>query len=117
MPKYLVDEISKKQNIDIVETRDISDEVLKSDVIYVTRIQKERFPDPQEYHRLKSAYVIDSSMLQKAKEDTIIMHPLPRVDEISTDVDTMKNAVYFPQAGNGVPVRMALISLLLGCDI
>ncbi len=117
MPKYLVDEISKKQNIDIVETRDISEEVLKSDVIYVTRIQKERFPDPQEYHRLKSAYVIDSSMLQKAKEDTIIMHPLPRVDEISTDVDTMENAVYFPQAGNGVPVRMALISLLLGCDI
>ena len=117
MPKYLVEEISEKKNIDMVETRDISDEVLKSDVIYVTRIQKERFPDPQEYHRLKSAYVIDSSMLQKAKEDTIIMHPLPRVDEISADVDTMENAVYFSQARNGVPVRMALISLLLGLEI
>ncbi|MCK5451892.1 MAG: aspartate carbamoyltransferase [Candidatus Aenigmarchaeota archaeon] len=114
MPKYLVDELSAKPNIEIVELPEISSKVLNSDVIYVTRIQKERFPDPQEYHRLKSAYVIDAQLMENAAEDTILMHPLPRVDEISGDVDSLKSAVYFNQAGYGVPTRMALITLLLG---
>ncbi|MEA2003742.1 MAG: aspartate carbamoyltransferase [archaeon] len=113
MPRYLVDELSAKPNIEIAEVQEISGEVLKSDVVYVTRIQKERFPDPQEYHRLKSAYVIDAKLMKNAAEDTIIMHPLPRVDEISGDVDSLKSAVYFSQAGYGVPTRMALITLLL----
>ena len=114
MPRYLVDELSAKPNIEIVELPEISSKVLNSDVIYVTRIQKERFPDPQEYHRLKSAYVIDAQLMENAAEDTILMHPLPRVDEISGDVDSLKSAVYFNQAGYGVPTRMALITLLLG---
>ncbi|MCK5289888.1 MAG: aspartate carbamoyltransferase, partial [Candidatus Aenigmarchaeota archaeon] len=79
MPRYLVDELSAKPNIEIVELPEISGKVLNSDVIYVTRIQKERFPDPQEYHRLKSAYVIDADLMKNAAEDTIVMHPLPRV--------------------------------------
>ena len=117
MPAYLVDEIREKSGIKMTETSEITDAVLKSDVIYVTRIQKERFPDPEEYHRLKTAYVIDKGLMSMAKKDTIVMHPLPRVDEISTDMDSMDNAVYFNQAGLGVPVRMALISLLLGYDL
>ncbi|MBW6462030.1 MAG: aspartate carbamoyltransferase [DPANN group archaeon] len=117
MPAYLVDEIREKSGIKITETSEISDAVLKSDIIYVTRIQKERFPDPEEYHRLKTTYVIDKELMSMVKQDTIIMHPLPRVDEISTDIDSLDNAVYFNQAGLGVPVRMALISLLFGYGI
>ncbi|NOQ55268.1 MAG: aspartate carbamoyltransferase [Nanohaloarchaea archaeon] len=117
MPAYLIDEIKEKSGMKITETSEISDAALNSDIIYVTRIQKERFPDPAEYHRLKNAYIIDKGLMSMAKKDTIVMHPLPRVDEISTDMDSMDNAVYFNQAGLGVPVRMALISLLLGYNL
>ena len=87
------------------------------DVIYVTRIQKERFPDPTEYNRVVGSYRIDIDLLKHAKEDVIVMHPLPRVNEIDPEVDKTKHALYFKQAFYGVPVRMALLSLLLGADV
>ncbi len=79
------------------------------DVLYVTRIQKERFPDPAEYERVKGSYRIDAALLKNAKEDMIILHPLPRVDEIALDVDSTPHARYFKQAAYGVPIRMALL--------
>jgi aspartate carbamoyltransferase catalytic subunit len=84
------------------------------DVLYVTRIQKERFPDVAEYAKVKGAYRIDFKTLEKAKKDMIILHPLPRVDEIASEVDALPQARYFQQVGNGVAVRMTLLSLVLG---
>ncbi|MFA5799632.1 MAG: aspartate carbamoyltransferase [Candidatus Peribacteraceae bacterium] len=85
---------------------------LDADVIYMTRVQQERFADRSEYERLKLKYVLKASMLKG--KNVVVMHPLPRVGEIATDVDPLKNAAYFRQASNGVPVRMALLSMLLG---
>lgn len=84
------------------------------DVLYVTRIQKERFPDAAEYAKVKGAYKIDQKTLKNAKTDMIVMHPLPRVDEIAPEVDETPQARYFQQVRNGVMVRMALLSLVLG---
>jgi aspartate carbamoyltransferase catalytic subunit len=83
------------------------------DVLYVTRIQKERFADPAEYERLKGSYVLDRALLERTNPAVTVMHPLPRVDEIATDVDALPNAAYFRQARNGVWVRMALMALIL----
>jgi len=85
-----------------------------ADVLYVTRIQKERFPDPAEYQKVAGMFRIDLAMLKDVKRDMIIMHPLPRVTEIAPEVDATEHAMYFEQAFNGVPVRMALLSLVLG---
>jgi aspartate carbamoyltransferase catalytic subunit len=91
------------------------DEVIKdADVLYVTRIQKERFPDPAEYQKVAGMYRIDMDLLKDVKTDLIIMHPLPRVGEIDPAVDATAHAKYFDQAFNGVPVRMALLGLVLG---
>jgi len=87
-----------------------------SDVIYCTRIQKERFPDPQEYERVKDAYVIDNSSIEGIEDKAIIMHPLPRVTEINPEIDRTRHARYFEQAKNGIPVRMTLLSLVSGVD-
>ena len=84
------------------------------DVLYVTRIQKERFPDAAEYAKVKGAYRIDQKTLKNAKKDMIVMHPLPRVDEIAPEVDATPQARYFKQVCNGVVVRMALLALVLG---
>ena len=92
------------------DIEDISD----VDVLYVTRIQKERFPDPEEYNKVAGSYRIDAKTLEKVKDDMIVMHPLPRVDEISPEVDKTRHAAYFRQTFNGVPVRMALLALVLG---
>ncbi len=92
-------------------------EVLPSlDVLYVTRIQQERFPDESEYRAVAGEYQIDARTLESAKDDLVVMHPLPRVDEIAHDVDETTHAKYFQQAHNGVPVRMALLDFLLGGD-
>jgi aspartate carbamoyltransferase catalytic subunit len=80
----------------------------------VTRIQKERFPDAEEYNRVVGSYSVNKALLEQAKKDLIVMHPLPRVVEINPDVDNTPHALYFKQAFNGVPVRMALLSLVLG---
>lgn len=90
------------------------DEVLpEADVIYVTRIQRERFPDVQEYEKVRGSYTIDGKTIGKAKKDVAVMHPLPRLDEISHSVDHMKNAIYFKQASYGKELRAALLALML----
>src|SRR5919198_3745494 len=90
------------------------DEVLsEADVIYVTRIQRERFPDVQEYEKVKGSYTIDEKTLAKAKKDVAVMHPLPRLDEISHSIDHTKNAIYFKQASYGKELRAALLALML----
>ena len=86
----------------------------ESDVVYVTRIQRERFEDPAEYDRLRGSYVLDMDMVRQAKPGITIMHPLPRVDEIAWAVDAYQGAAYFRQAANGVPIRMALLALVTG---
>jgi len=97
-----------------VITEYLDDAVANADVLYVTRIQRERFPDPSEYQKVAGTYRIDKALLEKAKSDIIVMHPLPRVNEIAPEVDDTPNAKYFQQAANGVPVRMALLNGLLG---
>ena len=101
----------KEHNIRYTETEDIA-AGLGCDVLYMTRVQQERFADKTEYERLKLKYVLNADMVRDSK--TIVMHPLPRVGEISPDVDALKNAAYFRQARNGVPMRMALLDMLLG---
>ena len=110
MPAHVTDELNNKWS-----THESLEDVLeKLDVLYVTRIQKERFPDIEDYKKVAGAYKIDAELLQMAKSKMRILHPLPRVDEISTDVDDTKHAAYFRQAFNGVPVRMALLEELIG---
>jgi aspartate carbamoyltransferase catalytic subunit len=104
----------KSTGLNIYETESLEEVLSISDVLYVTRIQKERFPDPTEYEKVKGSYRINIEILKNAKDDLIILHPLPRIDEIDMNVDYTKHAYYFKQAANGVPVRMALLSLLLG---
>jgi aspartate carbamoyltransferase catalytic subunit len=103
-----------KEKIDVVERGEIDEVLPEVDVLYVTRIQKERFPDPAEYAKVKGAYQIDLATLKRAKESLIIMHPLPRVDEIAPEVDATPYARYFQQVWNGVVIRMALLALILG---
>ena len=99
--------------IPVKESGDIK-EALQADIIYMTRIQRERFDDPAEYERLKGSYVLNRDLVEKGKKGVVIMHPLPRVDEITTDVDDLPNAAYFRQAHNGVYLRMALLAMVLG---
>jgi aspartate carbamoyltransferase catalytic subunit len=88
--------------------------IAETDVLYVTRIQKERFPDPVEYEKVAGIYRVDPELVSQGSEGMIIMHPLPRVNEITTEVDSLPQARYFVQAFNGVPVRMALLSMVIG---
>ncbi len=106
----------QKFNMELYYFENISDVIAELDVLYVTRIQKERFPDPAEYERVKGTYQINLQLLSKAKESLIIMHPLPRVDEIAYEVDVTKYAAYFKEASYAVPLRMALLMLILGVD-
>lgn len=105
---------SIKNKIAVTENADLETIISKVDVLYVTRIQKERFPDAAEYNKVKGAYKIDLKTLKGAKKDMIILHPLPRVDEIAPEVDATPQARYFQQVWNGIVVRMALLSLVLG---
>ena len=113
MPRGIVKDLEAK-GISVKESAKLN--VRDSDVIYVTRIQKERFPDPQEYERVKDAFVLDMQALEGIKDDTIIMHPMPRVTEINPEIDATKYARYFQQAKNGIPVRMALLCLVSGVE-
>ncbi|EQD78652.1 aspartate carbamoyltransferase catalytic subunit [mine drainage metagenome] len=112
IPHHVLSAVTEK--IDVTESDDLSRVIRDTDVLYVTRIQKERFPDSEEYQKLIGSYSIDPEVVSKMKKTSIIMHPLPRVDEIRPEVDTLPQAKYFRQAFYGVPVRMALIMLLLG---
>ena len=103
-----------KEKVHVTSTENLDDVVSKVDVLYATRIQKERFPELAEYVKVKGSYKIDLATLDNAKENLIILHPLPRVDEISAEVDATRHARYFQQVWNGVVVRMALLALILG---
>ncbi len=113
MPDTYLEDLDRKGLPYAVE-EDLMKVIGDLDVLYMTRIQKERFPDPVEYNRLRGCYQIGKSILGHARKDVRIMHPLPRVDEISTDLDDTPNAAYFRQAGNAIPVRQAIIGLTAG---
>jgi aspartate carbamoyltransferase catalytic subunit len=115
MPEELTEDF-RSRGAEIEETEDVKEALAKSDIVYVTRIQRERFEDPKEYERLKGSYIIDRNIINQAKKGIKILHPLPRVDEISTDVDDYEGAAYFRQAHNGMYVRMALLALVSGTD-
>ena len=102
-----------KKELSYTESSSIDEYIDDLDVLYVTRIQKERFPDEEEYAKVKGIYVIGSDMVKKMKDDAIILHPLPRIDEISADVDNTKQAKYFEQAEYGKYTRAALLGLIL----
>jgi aspartate carbamoyltransferase catalytic subunit len=104
----------KKFDAQVRETDDIDVVIPEMDVLYVTRIQQERFPDPEEYEKIKGAYKITVESLKEARENLIILHPLPRVDEIAPEVDTTVHARYFKQVQYGIPVRMAVLGLVMG---
>ena len=112
-PEYVKKEILEKNNMDYCETDDIEEYIDELDILYMTRVQKERFFNEDDYVRLKDYYILNKEKLEKAKEDLCIMHPLPRVNEIATDVDDDKRACYFKQAEYGKYIRMALILKLL----
>ena len=102
-----------KKRLDFTEITDIEEYLDELDVLYVTRIQTERFPDEEEYLKVKGSYVVGLDMLKRMKDNSIILHPLPRIDEISSDVDKTKNAKYFEQAEYGKHTRAALLGMVL----
>ena len=116
MPVEIVSDL-KDHGAEIVETNDLSGVVSEADVIYMTRIQKERFPDEDEYAKVAGIYMLDSSDMSGAKDGMIVMHPLPRVSELHPSLDNTENARYFQQAFNGVPTRMALLCRCLGVKV
>jgi aspartate carbamoyltransferase catalytic subunit len=113
MPAEIVARL-RDYGADVEETTDLEAALKQGDALYMTRIQKERFTDPAEYERLKGAYILNREMVERLRPDLTVMHPLPRVNEIATDVDALSNAAYFRQVGNGVFIRMALIALVMG---
>jgi len=113
LPEYVKEEVLDKNNIEYIETSDIEEYIKDLDILYMTRVQKERFFNEADYVRLKDYYILNKAKLKDAKEDLCILHPLPRVNEIATDVDDDKRACYFKQARYGVYIRMALILMLL----
>ena len=102
-----------KKRLKYKESSSLEENIDEFDVLYVTRIQKERFPDEEEYLKVKGSYTIGLDLVKKMKDDAIILHPLPRVDEISTDVDETQQAKYFKQAQYGKDTRAALLALIL----
>ncbi len=112
MPDYIIDEL-KEKNIPFYEVEDIKEILPDLDILYVTRIQKERFAVLEDYEKVKDAYIITADLLENVKPNFKVLHPLPRVNEITTDVDQTPYAYYFQQAKNGVPVRQAIITKLL----
>ena len=112
MPDELINEV-EAEGLDYHIAEGLEEVIDDLDLLYMTRIQKERFPNEEEYHKVASTYNVNRKILKDVKKDFVIMHPLPRVDEITPDVDDTVYAKYFKQAGNGVPVRMALLDMLL----
>jgi aspartate carbamoyltransferase len=113
MPPEIIAELNRK-GVEQKEYTSLNSALEESDVLYVTRVQKERFEDPEEYESVKGAYVITPQTLKSAKDRMIIMHPLPRVGEISMEVDEDPRAAYFRQMEYGLYVRMALLAMVLG---
>ncbi len=113
LPEYIKKDVLEKNNIEYIETKDIEEYMEQLDILYMTRVQKERFFNEDDYIRLKDYYILNKEKLNSAKKDLCILHPLPRVNEISTDVDDDPRACYFKQARYGKYIRMALILKLL----
>ncbi|RPI92179.1 MAG: aspartate carbamoyltransferase [Chloroflexi bacterium] len=113
LPKEVLDEVNEK-GISQAEFNSLEEVLPETDVLYVTRVQKERFEDPADYEKVKGAYVIDPEIMKTAKKEMIVMHPLPRVGEISVDFDDDPRAAYFRQMEYGLYVRMALLAMVLG---
>jgi aspartate carbamoyltransferase catalytic subunit len=104
----------RARKADIEETEDLAKALSVSDIVYMTRVQRERFESAEEYERVKGCYVLNRSAIDRAKKGITVLHPLPRLDEISTDIDGYEGAAYFRQAYNGVYIRMALLALVSG---
>ncbi|BFH74508.1 aspartate carbamoyltransferase [Sulfurisphaera javensis] len=107
-------EILEELNYPYKEVNDYNEVIEEVDVLYVTRIQKERFPDESEYEKVKESYIVDSTLVSKMKKDSIVLHALPRVNEISREVDKTPQAKYFEQASYAVPIRMAIFHKVIG---
>lgn len=103
-----------KLGLKYYESKDLDENMSEADIIYMTRVQKERFSDPIEYEKTKNAYILKNQMLENTKDNMRVLHPLPRVNEIDSNVDKNRKAYYFQQTENGVYVRQAIISLILG---
>lgn len=114
LPDYIISEVLDARGIPYVETRDLEKSLPELDILYMTRVQRERFFNEEDYIRLKNSYVLTRAKLDAAPADMAVLHPLPRVNEITLDVDDDPRAAYFEQAQNGVYMRMALIMTLLG---
>ena len=117
IPDYIRRGVLDKNNIDYVEVTRMEDVMGELDVLYMTRVQRERFFNEEDYLRLKDSYILDKAKMEKAKDDMIVLHPLPRVNEISTEVDDDPRACYFRQAHYGKFIRMALIMKLLEVQV
>jgi aspartate carbamoyltransferase catalytic subunit len=114
VPDYIIKDVLEANHIDYVETRSLEDAMPELDILYMTRVQRERFFNEEDYIRLKNSYILTRDKMAAAKPTMAVLHPLPRVNEIALDVDDDPRAAYFEQAQNGVYVRMALIMTLLG---
>jgi aspartate carbamoyltransferase len=114
VPQYIREEILQRNNIEYKEVEKLEDVIETLDILYMTRVQKERFFNEEEYLRLRDSYILDKAKMDMAKKDMIVMHPLPRVNEIAYEVDEDSRASYFKQAEYGMYVRMALMIKLLG---
>lgn len=117
LPSYIIHDVLEKKGMSYEETQDLEAVMPKLDILYMTRVQRERFFNEADYIRLKDSYILTLDKLKDAKEDLCILHPLPRVNEIATSVDNDSRACYFKQAHNGKYIRMALILKLLGVEV
>ncbi|WP_455957607.1 aspartate carbamoyltransferase [Anaerotignum lactatifermentans] len=117
LPSYIIHDVLEKKGMSYEETQDLEAVMPKLDILYMTRVQRERFFNEADYIRLKDSYILTLDKLKNAKEDLGILHPLPRVNEIATSVDNDSRACYFKQAHNGKYIRMALILKLLGVEV
>ena len=117
LPSYIKEDVLEKSGADFVELSSLDEAIPSLDILYMTRVQKERFFNEEDYLRLKDSYILDKTKMKLAKEDMLVLHPLPRVNEISIEVDKDKRAAYFEQARMGVFVRMALIVDLLALEV
>ncbi|MDO5100246.1 MAG: aspartate carbamoyltransferase [Eubacteriales bacterium] len=117
VPSYIREDVLEKENQSYEEVERLEDALPKLDLLYMTRVQKERFFNEEDYLRMKDFYILDKPKMALAKDDMLVMHPLPRVNEISTEIDSDPRAVYFKQANYGVYIRMALILTLLEVEV
>lgn len=116
IPEYIKEEVLEENNIEFVETQNLEEVMPMLDILYMTRVQRERFFNEADYIRLRDSYILDMKKLENAKKDLTILHPLPRVNEIAVEVDDDERACYFKQVLNGKYIRMALIMKLLGVN-